>query len=74
MLPAALADPAAIARFQREATLTGNLQHPAIPPVVERGAFEDGAPFFSMKLVEGKTLAELLAARCNGNDLSTVSC
>ena len=54
-------DPAAVARFEREAHLTGSLQHPAIPPVVDRGRLEDGSPFFSMKLVAGETLAHLLA-------------
>jgi hypothetical protein len=52
MLRKLVDDPAAVARFEREAHLTGTLQHPAIPPVVDRGRLEDGSPFFSMKLVE----------------------
>lgn len=47
-------------RLQQEAILTGTLQHPSVPPVVEQGKLLTGSNFFSMKLVEGRTLAELL--------------
>jgi tetratricopeptide (TPR) repeat protein len=50
-------------RFFEEAKLTGQLQHPGIPPVHEIGSLEDGRPFFAMKLIEGRTLAELLKQR-----------
>jgi serine/threonine-protein kinase len=50
-------------RFQEEAQVTGQLQHPGIPPVHEIGSFEDGRPFFAMKLIQGRTLAELLQRR-----------
>ena len=53
-------DAAAAARLDREATLTGSLQHPGVPPVVERGRTADGGPFFAMKLVGGRTLRDLL--------------
>src|SRR5262249_28431563 len=43
--------------------LTGQLQHPAIPPVHEVGRLEDGRPFFAMKLIKGRTLADLLKER-----------
>ena len=42
-----------------EAKLTGQLQHPGIPPAHELGQLEDGSPFFVMKLIEGRTLAAL---------------
>ncbi|MCA9107045.1 MAG: tetratricopeptide repeat protein [Planctomycetales bacterium] len=58
-----LDDEEAKSRFEREATITGRLQHPAIPPLVDRGALADGTPYFSMKLVEGATLAKLLEDR-----------
>ena len=52
------------ARLRREAVLTGRLQHPAVPPVVERGELPGAAgPFFTMKLVRGRTLRDLLRDR-----------
>src|SRR5215510_9895825 len=45
-----------LARFAREALLTARLQHPAIVPVYEAGLWPDGAPFYTMKLVDGKSL------------------
>jgi tetratricopeptide (TPR) repeat protein len=51
------------ARFLEEAQITGQLQHPCIPPVHEIGRLGDGRPFFAMKLIEGRTLAELLQQR-----------
>ncbi len=50
-------------RFLEEARITGQLQHPGIPPVHEIGRLADGRPFFAMKLIEGHTLAELLQQR-----------
>ena len=48
-----------------EARITGQLQHPGIPPVHEVGRLENGHPFFSMKLIEGHTLADLLSQRAD---------
>jgi tetratricopeptide (TPR) repeat protein len=39
------------------------LQHPGIPPVHVVGRLDDGRPFFAMKLIRGRTLAELLEQR-----------
>jgi hypothetical protein len=39
------------------------LQHPGIVPVYDRGEFPDQRPFFTMKLVQGRTLADLLKER-----------
>jgi tetratricopeptide (TPR) repeat protein len=50
-------------RFLEEARVTGQLQHPGIPPAHELGRLDDGRPYFSMKLIEGRTLAELLRQR-----------
>ena len=50
----------ALARFDREARLQGQLEHPAIVPVYDIGRGADGSPFFTMKLVLGESLAELL--------------
>ena len=55
--------PEMIQRFIEEAQIGGQLQHPGIAPVYELGEFADQRPFFTMKLVKGKTLAALLAER-----------
>ncbi|WP_197041371.1 WD40 repeat domain-containing serine/threonine protein kinase [Chondromyces apiculatus] len=47
-------------RFVREALLTARLQHPAIVPVYEAGRWPTGAPFLAMKLVAGRSLAEVV--------------
>ena len=56
-------DPDLVRRFVEEAQIAGQLQHPGIVPVYELGAFADARPYFTMKLVKGRTLAEMLAAR-----------
>lgn len=56
-------NPEVVRRFVEEAQIGGQLQHPGIVPVYELGQFADHRPFFSMKLVKGKTLAKLLAER-----------
>jgi hypothetical protein len=43
-------------RFALEALVTGNLEHPGVPPVYERGTMPDGAPYYAMRLVRGRTL------------------
>jgi serine/threonine-protein kinase len=50
-------------RFIEEAQIGGQLQHPGIVPVYELGQLADGRPYFTMKLVKGRTLAELLQER-----------
>jgi len=55
--------PGAESRFLAEARITGRLQHPGIPPVHELGRLDDGRPFLAMKLIEGRTLHELLKER-----------
>ncbi len=49
-------------RFLEEARITGQLQHPGIPPVYDMGRLADGRPFLAMKLIHGQTFAALLAA------------
>ncbi len=57
--------PELVHRFVEEAQIGGQLQHPGIVPVYEVGQFGDDRPYFAMRLVEGQTLAALLAARAN---------
>mgnify|MGYP000982543448 CR=1 FL=1 len=57
-------------RFVRESVITGRLTHPGIPPAHRLGELPTGAPFLAMKLVDGRTLAALLADRASvGADL-----
>jgi serine/threonine-protein kinase len=55
-----LASDAELARFRAEAESAARLEHPNIVTVHEVGD-SDGRAYFSMKYVEGKTLASLLA-------------
>ncbi|HEY8089569.1 MAG TPA: protein kinase [Polyangiaceae bacterium] len=50
------------ARFVREAFITARLEHPSIVPVYDAATSPEGAPFYVMKLVSGRTLEELVAA------------
>ena len=50
-----------MAKFFREARITGQLEHPGIVPVYELGLAEGRQPFLVMRRVEGQTIAELLA-------------
>ncbi|MEM7350502.1 MAG: serine/threonine-protein kinase [Acidobacteriota bacterium] len=51
-----------IQRFLLEAQVTGQLDHPNIVPIHELGRDEDGAYYFTMKMVEGMTLADKIEA------------
>jgi serine/threonine-protein kinase len=56
-------NPDLLRRFIEEAQVGGQLQHPGIVPVYDVGSLADQRPFFAMKLVRGRTLAELLSER-----------
>jgi eukaryotic-like serine/threonine-protein kinase len=53
-------DDNAIENFLREARITASLQHPNIVPIYDIGINQQGAPYFTMKLLEGATLAEYI--------------
>jgi serine/threonine-protein kinase len=54
---------AAWARFLKEAQVTGQLEHPGIVPIYELGRRrDDQQPFYTMRFVRGRTLAEAVAA------------
>ena len=50
-------------RFVAEALVTARLQHPSIVPVYEAGRWPGGEPFYAMKLVSGRSLADVIAER-----------
>ena len=56
-----------VRRFLREAWISARLQHPGIVPIYELGEFSDRQPFFTMKLVRGRTLDSLLKERTDPN-------
>jgi hypothetical protein len=52
-------------RFFAEARITAKLTHPSIVPVHAMGRLADGRPYYTMKLIKGDTLADLLKAGPN---------
>lgn len=58
-------NPELVGRFIEEAQISGQLQHPGIVPIHELGTLDEGRPYFTMRLVKGHTLAELLSQREN---------
>lgn len=61
LLTADQADPAAAARFSREAETIARLDHPGIVAVLDRGV-EDGTPWIAMQLVDGQDCTRALRA------------
>lgn len=57
------ASPSSRDALVREARITAQLEHPSIVPVHARGETDLGAPYFTMKLVDGVTYSRWLAAR-----------
>ncbi|PKN55011.1 MAG: hypothetical protein CVU56_23600, partial [Deltaproteobacteria bacterium HGW-Deltaproteobacteria-14] len=48
-------------RLAQEAWITAQLEHPGIVPVYDAGRGEGGRPFFTMRLIRGRSLATALA-------------
>jgi serine/threonine protein kinase len=57
-----------LARFASEAQITAQLEHPNIVPVHNLGLDPDGRVFFTMKLVRGRALDEILDLREMGDE------
>ncbi len=59
LLPQHAGHPSVQARFLKEAQITGQLEHPGIVPIYEVGQQPDEqAHFYTMRFVQGRTLAE----------------
>jgi eukaryotic-like serine/threonine-protein kinase len=48
-------------RFLREAEVTGQLEHPGIVPVYALGHYEDGRPYYVMRMIRGDSLKRAIA-------------
>ena len=69
LIPAACTGEQALQRFQREAKITGRLNHPNIAGVYSYGVSEDGRPYLVMEYLEGKTLSDWLKEKPELNRL-----
>ncbi|MDF1667409.1 MAG: serine/threonine-protein kinase, partial [Planctomycetota bacterium] len=59
LLPQHRKNPDLVERFLDEVQIAGQLEHPNIPPIYDMGSV-DSEPFFTMRLVEGDTLLDVL--------------
>ncbi|MGH7296844.1 MAG: serine/threonine-protein kinase, partial [Polyangiaceae bacterium] len=64
--PERTGDPQSRKMFVEEAQITAQLDHPNIPPVHRLGSGPDGQLYFTMKLLPGTTLADVLASNAAG--------
>ena len=51
-----------VARFEREIALSAKLEHPAIVTIHDAGMWPSGEPFYVMRLVPGRSLADAIAS------------
>ena len=61
-IPADVGDDVRRARFLAEARITSQLAHPGIPPIHDLFSDDEGSLYYSMKLIRGQSLAEVLEA------------
>ena len=60
-------DQESIVRFTEEAQITAQLEHPNIVPVYEMGLDENNQLYYTMKMVKGRNLKEILNSIKSGN-------
>ena len=60
-------------RLEREARITGRLEHPGIVPVYASGTTDDGAPCYVMQFVNGPTMKEAIQEWHTSRNNSTSS-
>lgn len=51
-------EPQSRQRFMLEAEITASLEHPGIVPVYGLGRYDDGRPYYAMRLIQGDSLKE----------------
>ena len=67
LLPTLGSSPVATALLEREARITGNLEHPHIIPVYDAGRDPKRGPYYVMRLVDQPTLADVIARLRSGD-------
>ena len=60
MQPLHADEPDAQARFEREAEITGRLEHPGVVPLYGRGRDADGRPYYAMRFIRGGSLRDAI--------------
>ncbi len=55
--------PDVVDRFMAEACVTARLEHPNIVPVYEIGAFKNGQPYYTMRVVKQRNLQDVLGSK-----------
>jgi eukaryotic-like serine/threonine-protein kinase len=55
-------NPTIVHRFDAEATVTGNLEHPNIVPIYATGKRADGRPYYAMRLIKGKSMQDVISS------------
>ncbi len=68
MLNSADATSESVYGFVTEAQITGQLEHPNIVPLHDIGVAADGTIYYTMKMIEGRTLREILKEIRDGNE------
>lgn len=62
-------DKAILQRFEAEATVTGNLEHPNIVPIYATGRRSDGRSYYAMRLIQGRSMQSAISDLHGQTDL-----